>query len=154
MKQIKFGDMLQTEQGILVHGCNAQGVMGSGIALTIKNKYPNAFADYKEFCGLTPMDERLGKTVLSRVGLRLTVANCITQLHFGREGKQYVSYKAIQECFEAVCKEAYVQGAHVHYPLIGAGLGGGDWAIISEIIDTIFAKPEYAHLSRTLWIYE
>jgi O-acetyl-ADP-ribose deacetylase (regulator of RNase III) len=36
MKQIKFGDILDAQYGIIVHGCNAQGVMGSGTALHIK----------------------------------------------------------------------------------------------------------------------
>jgi O-acetyl-ADP-ribose deacetylase (regulator of RNase III) len=101
------------------------------------------------------MNERLCQTIFSYVGTHLTIANCITQLHFGKEeGKQYVSYRAIQECFESVAKSAYQYGDHVNYPLIGAGLGGGDWAIISEIIDNVFAKPEYVHINRTLWIYE
>jgi O-acetyl-ADP-ribose deacetylase (regulator of RNase III) len=154
MKQIKFGDMLTTESGIIMHGCNAQGVMGSGIALAIKTKYPAAFSDYKVFCNSTPMDQRLGKTAFSIIKSNIVVANSITQLHFGRDDKKYVSYKAIQECFTAVAEFAALHKLTINYPLIGAGLGGGDWAIISEIIDDVFSQYWFINVSRTLWIYE
>ena len=37
MIQYKKGDLLSVTKGIIAHGCNAQGVMGSGVALQIKN---------------------------------------------------------------------------------------------------------------------
>lgn len=154
MKQIKFGDMLTAESGIIMHGCNAQGVMGSGIALAVKTKYPAAFTDYKDFCNSTSIDQRLSKTVFSIINSQLIIANSITQLHFGREDKQYVSYKAIQECFITVAESAALHKLPIHYPMIGAGLGGGDWAVISEIIDDVFSQYRFINVNRTLWIYE
>ena len=153
MKQIKFGDMLQTTEGILVHGCNAQGVMGSGIAKEIRAKWPTAYEHYTTACKKAGAAYMLGTVVPVLVDKNLIVANAITQLNFGREPKQYVSYKAVQECFTAVAELAISNQCDVHYPLIGAGLGGGDWAIISEIIDTVFVN-RYADINRTLWIYE
>ena len=34
----KQGDLLEAEEVVIVHGCNAQGVVGSGVALAIRNK--------------------------------------------------------------------------------------------------------------------
>lgn len=33
------GNLLHRERGILVHGCNAQGIMGAGIARVIKERH-------------------------------------------------------------------------------------------------------------------
>lgn len=38
------------KKSILVHAVNCQGVWGSGIAKEFKEKYPNAFEDYKIQC--------------------------------------------------------------------------------------------------------
>lgn len=35
---------------ILVHGCNSQGMWGSGIARPFRDNYPEAFLEYNEFC--------------------------------------------------------------------------------------------------------
>jgi O-acetyl-ADP-ribose deacetylase (regulator of RNase III) len=152
MKKIKFGNMLDTESGgILIHGCNAQGVMGSGIALEIKNRWPGCFAAYKDFLACR-VDVLGGIAYYNIPDTTLSIANCITQEHFGKDGKKYVSYQAIQKAFTGVVAMAHLTGEEVHYPLIGAGLGGGDWAIISEIIDSVFEK--YPYVNRTLWIKE
>ena len=41
--KIKHGDILSVANGIIVHQVNAQGVMGSGLAKQIREKYPMAF---------------------------------------------------------------------------------------------------------------
>lgn len=35
---------------ILVHACNGQGVWGSGIAKSFKDKFPLSFISYRDFC--------------------------------------------------------------------------------------------------------
>lgn len=160
MKQIKFGDITEVTSGIIMHGCNAQGVMGSGIAKEVRAKWPKAYEHYHLACKKAGPSYMLSTVVPVEVEPGLIIANAITQLNFGGAGTKYVSYKAVQECFIAVAnlalKEhlASKEEMTVHYPLIGAGLGGGDWAIISEIIDNVFDQPKYASINRTLWIYE
>ena len=147
----RFGDILtEVNSGILVHGCNAQGVMGSGIALDIRKRYPRAYDDYlNQFLtnGL-----RTGSVIYSDCTPELTIASAITQLRYGKEVKKYVSYRAIHEAFSSIAQLSQTSGKTVHYPLIGAGLGGGDWAIISDVIDSAFAQ--YPNASRVLWIKE
>jgi O-acetyl-ADP-ribose deacetylase (regulator of RNase III) len=89
-----------------------------------------------------------------KVNDNLIIMNAITQEFYGREtGKQYVSYQAIYKAFDKIAKYARVSDhpKTVNYPLIGAGLGGGDWAIISNIIDSIFQDARDLH---TLGILE
>jgi O-acetyl-ADP-ribose deacetylase (regulator of RNase III) len=165
MKKIKFGNMVEgITHGILVHGCNAQGVMGGGIAKEIKAKWPENYEAYRILCSIIPQSEILGKVCTHTVKYAdqcinqtsteplIMVANGITQLNYGRDGKKYVSYKAVQEVFDTAVALGFYHKMPVHYPLIGAGLGGGDWAIIAEIIDTCFAK--HPEVPQILWHFE
>jgi O-acetyl-ADP-ribose deacetylase (regulator of RNase III) len=146
-QQISFGDILSVDRGIIVHGCNAKGVMGSGVALAIRRKYPEAFRVYREIFEEDGLE--LGTVCFVDVGKDLVIANAITQENYNnqRNGPAcMVDYAAIKSCFQEVANEAKYLGLPVHYPMIGAGLGGGDWNIIQEIIEETLYSVE-----RTLW---
>lgn len=133
------GDLLKVEEGIIAHGCNAQGVMGSGVALAIREKYPQAYEDYRKFCSNRPPESIMGYSVMSTFG-ELAICNMITQLIFGRDPNvRYVSYDAIDTCFRDLIKSANIHDPEnqvvIHIPKIGAGLGNGDWEVISRIIE-------------------
>ena len=139
MIEYKQGDLLTVSEGIIVHGCNAQRAMGSGVALAIKKKYPEAFQAYAEEEALYP-----GKTIWydaeDHYGKQLFIANCITQDKYGRDGVRYVNYAALVKCFMEVFSKAWCYGYDVNFPKIGAGLGGGNWEIIEQLI--IDCDPE------------
>jgi len=62
---------------------------------------------------------------------RFVVVNAYTQQNTG--GGVQVSYVSIRECFRKV-KQRF-SSKRIAFPLIGCGLGGGDWSIVSKIID-------------------
>jgi O-acetyl-ADP-ribose deacetylase (regulator of RNase III) len=146
----KTGNLMNVKQGHIVHGCNAQGVMGSGVALAVKQTYPQAFVDYRkeyETRGLI-----LGKAYPTIVSPDIMVWNAITQENFGGV-KRNTSYDAIQTCFEQI--EMFIKATHlnrpgfsdqIHIPMIGAARGGGDWEIIKTIIERTVSCPV------TLWL--
>ena len=49
---IKFtsGDMFETSADIRINTVNCVGVMGAGVALAFKNKYPEMFKNYQHDC--------------------------------------------------------------------------------------------------------
>lgn len=47
---IVSGDLLESKQQTLVNTVNTVGIMGKGIALAFKKRYPRMFADYVERC--------------------------------------------------------------------------------------------------------
>ncbi len=142
----KIGNLLDVTDGHIVHGCNSQGVMGSGVALAVKNKYPLAFQDYRDIYEDEGLN--LGEAYPFMPNDRIVVWNAITQEFFGQPGRN-CSYDAISSCFEDINK-AIVDFDHVakeiHIPMIGAGLGGGNWEIIREIIEQSTTVPV------TLWV--
>lgn len=132
---IKFEsrDITSVERGIIVQGCNAQGVMGSGVAKAIRAKWPGVFADYKKLCDSvdTPAD-LLGEVSLYSVpDLNLYVINGITQERYGTDKKVYASVPAIRSVLIwAVVESAGLfpdQAIDIYLPRIGCGLGGLQW---------------------------
>lgn len=155
MKHVRFGDILSVERGIIVHGCNAQGVMGSGVAHQIATKWHHVYEEYRKYVlkMISQKKSALGTVVPVAVNDNLFVFNAITQENFGRRPDvRYVNYQAVQKCFNMIAAIAATDKLPVHYPMIGAGLGNGEWSIISEIIDCAFAP--YPHVERNFWLYE
>lgn len=137
------GDLFSTNVKTILHGCNAQGVMGSGVAKIIREKYPKAYERYrKEYERYNSL--AMGQVIAVPCGDRQTdpdnfkiIVNAITQEYFGPDGKRYVSYDAVSECLEKVNRFSEVYGiTEVAMPQIGAGLGGGDWNVIEAIIES------------------
>lgn len=135
MIEYRKGNLLDVNHGIIVHGCNAQGVMGSGVAKAVKDKYPDAFNQYKFDLDMKSMG--LGDfSLYTVIPDKLYVISAITQNHYGRNAEtKYMSYDAIDKCFGTICAYAHYKNLPVHIPKIGSGLGGGNWNIIEKIID-------------------
>ena len=127
------GDLLGATQKVIVHGCNNRGVMGSGVAAQIRARWPNVYEVYAlkhRVFGLEMGDVIPVATIDGKV-----VVNAVTQDGFGRDGRRYVDYGAIENCFRTINDR--VHGWEVNeiaMPRIGAGLGGGEWSVIEEII--------------------
>lgn len=142
MIEYRKGNLLDVTEGVILHGCNAQGVMGSGVALAVRWKYPQAYDKYLSFLN-TNDGEVLGDIVWVKVSDTLCIANAITQQYYGRNNKRYVNYSALAKCFMEVidtCAANYIK--ELHFPKIGAGLGGGDWNIIEQLINDCDPKDK------------
>lgn len=128
------GDLLETPHEIIVHGCNAQGVMGSGVAKAIRDKYPEAFEAYRKECDSENDKEALlGRVIPVVVNDHKLVVNAITQMNYGGGGQCYVSYIAIDIVMQSL--SLLEKNEPICMPKIGAGLGGGDWKKIEQIIN-------------------
>ncbi len=132
MKIIK-GDLIKlAKEGkfdVIVHGCNCFHTMGAGIARQIKENFPVAYMADKD----TPYGElnKLGTISYARHDL-VFIVNAYTQYNFGGSDRM-VNYDAVRSCFVKIKK--MFSGKRIGYPMIGAGLAGGDWNIISKLID-------------------
>lgn len=50
--EIKIGDLLTSNAQTLVNTVNCVGIMGKGLALQFKNRYPQMFDRYKDLCDM------------------------------------------------------------------------------------------------------
>ncbi len=59
MIKIVKGDIFESDSEAIVNAVNCIGVMGKGIALEFKNKFPLMYSEYKQLCKEKKID--LGK---------------------------------------------------------------------------------------------
>lgn len=128
------GDLFTTKTDIIVHGVNCKGVMGSGVAKQIKERFPSAYADYMHKYKNDGWN--LGDTQYSRTECDQPrfIVNCATQYNYGKDNEQYVNYEALSYSLANVIRFAAREKYSIAMPKIGAGLGGGNWNIILNII--------------------
>lgn len=140
----KIGDALAITHGILVHGCNSLGQMGSGIAKQIRAKWPECYEFYRQECA---RDNRLGRVIYWETDEGIIIANALTQNRIATPGDSFVvDYPSIRQAFKSVYDLSVAFYLPIHFPLIGCGLGGGDWNVVQHIINT-----ECPDRSLTLW---
>ena len=129
----------------IVHGCNCFNTMGAGVAKAIRSAFPRAYeVDQSSGRGDASKLGTISSTLVeaSETGEDLRVINAYTQFRYGRNG-QHVDYEAVRSCFRIIKEQYAVPGSITAYPLIGCGLAGGDWNIISEIINTELIDREH-----------
>lgn len=134
------GDILElAENGtfdVVVHGCNCENIMASGLSRQVKEQYPAAFEADRSFTFRT-LDEKLGLISGTRVDRKdgsgyFHIINAYTQLHARGDGV-LTDYRAVRSAFRNI-KNNFI-GSKIAYPKIGAGKGRGDWETISQIIE-------------------
>ena len=95
------GDLLDFPNGInvIAQNCNCKNKFGSGLALQIKNRYPEA---YKADCLAAENDEnRLGNYSKARLGNNKHILNVYAQENYGTEKRQ-LNYEAFYSVFENI----------------------------------------------------
>ena len=129
----KKGDLLASDEKRIAHGCNCSGGFGSGFAKAVADRYPNVREGY--LYRHNSVTWRLGHVQIIGVGdgSGREIANCATQQWYGRPDEgPYVSYPAIRQVIRDLV-DSWPDGFAI--PKIGAGLAGGNWDIISKIIE-------------------
>jgi O-acetyl-ADP-ribose deacetylase (regulator of RNase III) len=129
---------------VIVHGCNCQNAMGGGIAYEISLRCPNA-SSVDEYFSRRGDKNKLGKISYaierSDNGFPFVVVNAYTQFNPGANFK----LKALTKCLKKIKKQFGGMGLCFGFPLIGAGIGGGDWKEIEKEIKTIL-KDENVYI--------
>lgn len=132
------------EVNVIAHGCNCMNTMKSGIAPKIAEAFPEAWtADQMTVRG---DKAKLGTLSCAFSKNGLLVYNLYSQYTFtGRkEGKMDLDYRALRSALSAMAESLHAKcrildmSTHdlkIGLPKIGAGLAGGDWGIISRMIE-------------------
>lgn len=144
MNRIK-GDLialaLEGRFDLIVHGCNCFNTMGAGIARQIRETFPAAYdADLATVKGDLSKLGTFSQAHVDIGGHSLVIINAYTQFHYAGSGV-LADYEAIGEVFKGL-KQNF-SGHHIAYPKIGAGLAGGDWEVIGQIIDQALAGEDH-----------
>ena len=146
MVQIINQNILDIKSGIICHQVNCQKVMGGGVALAIKNKWPHVFKEYQK------VDGKFGMVQVVSAGQGVRVANVFAQnldTIPGTNGRR-TDYDALRTGLKKVNSYAFLakqkRGTDLYIPyMIGCGLGGGDW---EKVLDIILEETPNAILCR------
>lgn len=123
-----------------IHQCNCFHTMGGGIALRIKQKYPEALkADLRH--GRRGDITRLGKFSVVKAHDDKYIYNMYGQYNFGMEKRQ-TNYEAVYNGLMGIARHAITANVmRLGLPKnMGCRLGGGSWNVVRAIIEDIFDK--------------
>lgn len=150
MIQIIDCDIFKHEAQCIIHQANCWCRMKSGVAAGINKYYPEAVeADNQTVVGDI---EKMGKFTSATGKDGKVIYNLYGQYKPGTDSRK-TDYEAFYSGLTLICKDIIIRGiTHVSLPYnIGCGLAGGDWRIISNIIEVVFSdhpKIEKVDLCR------
>jgi O-acetyl-ADP-ribose deacetylase (regulator of RNase III) len=132
------GDLIADAKNyhVIVHGANCFCTMKSGIAKQVILHFPEAQA--VDSATEKGSRQKLGTLSFTK-NTTPVVVNAYTQYQFGTD-KMNCDYEAVRSCMKALKKQ--FAGKKIGMPQIGAGLAGGDWNIIKQIITDELADED------------
>lgn len=129
------GDIFSVDTDALVNPVNCVGVMGKGLALEFKKRFPKNFDAYKKACEsnlLVP-----GTMLVYETGVDTSpryVINFPTKLHWKNPSRLvYVEsgLVSLRDEIRRLCLRS------IALPALGCGLGGLDWELVKPSIEII-----------------
>ncbi|MBS1026843.1 type II toxin-antitoxin system antitoxin DNA ADP-ribosyl glycohydrolase DarG [Gluconobacter albidus] len=135
--RVKKGDMFAEPVEALVNTVNCVGVMGKGVALEFKNRWPANFRAYKSLCdvkGLQPgkMFVFDTKELFASEGPRYLI-NFPTKAHWRSQSKMEYIENGLDALVAAIQEYAITS---IAIPPLGCGNGGLDWSEVQPLIES------------------
>jgi len=135
MVHVVTGNLFDSEAQTLVNAVNCVGVMGKGIALVFKRRFPAMFADYAARCKDGRM--RLGEPYLYRDSAVPYIMNVPTKDH----------WRSAAKLDDIVAGLAYLEA---HYrawgitslavPALGCGAGQLAWNVVGPVLQEALGR--------------
>lgn len=126
---IKIGDIFSSSAQTIVNTINCAGVMGKGIALEFKKRYPEMFKEYTQLCKLGKVQP--GKPYFYQDLLGTSILNFPTKDHWRSPSK--LSY-IISGLNWFISNYQTYGVTSVAFPPLGCGNGGLSWDVIGPIM--------------------
>jgi O-acetyl-ADP-ribose deacetylase (regulator of RNase III) len=124
----KSGNILDSSCHALVNTVNCVGVMGKGIALTFKNKYPTMFLEYKTDCALGKV--KTGEVMCYTVHDHIIV-NFPTKKHWRNNSDIEYIHKGLKYFVDNYQKWNI---GSIAFPKLGCTNGGLIWSEVKPIM--------------------
>ena len=158
------GNLLDSDCDYICHQVNCQGRMGSGIAKSIRDKWPIVYDSYRAkyehaywdavsiYGGENASPSKIAELIIGdiqivAIGDGRSVINMFAQSNYGYDGNRYTSYDAFMDCLARI-KVEVPKGSKIGFPHgIGCGLGGANWEIIEGMIN-VMLKDYDVHIYK------
>jgi len=129
-------NLLDADEKVIVQQVNHRGVMGAGLALQLKKKYPKMLEGYVEVCKKWSWEycKEFGLVYFYDAPDGKKVANLFGQDTYGWNAA-LTDYLAVENGMKTINRYCFDNGVSVAIPFgMGCGLGGGDWNRVLQII--------------------
>ncbi len=127
--EVRVGDLFESSAQTLVNTVNCVGVMGKGIALQFKERFPDMYKDYEQRCRRGEV--KLGTPYLYRTLIPPWVVNFPTKDH----------WRSVSRIADIIAGLEYLLGHHKEWgieslavPPLGCGEGQLEWAIVGPTL--------------------
>ncbi|MBI4755710.1 MAG: macro domain-containing protein [Betaproteobacteria bacterium] len=124
-----IGDLFATRAQTLVNTVNCVGVMGKGVALEFKKRWPAMFEDYQRRCECRQV--RLGEPYLYRDTSGVSIVNFPTKDHW-RSPSRIVDVERGLDYLAAHIGEWGIRSLVL--PPLGCGNGGLEWSEVGPLV--------------------
>lgn len=144
MIQFVTGNIFESPAEALVNTVNTVGVMGKGIALGFKQRYPLNYIMYRNACIRKALNTGNVLTVKENDGK--IIVNFPTKQHWKDPSK----YEYVETGLKAL-KKAIIEYkiSSIALPALGCGLGGLNWETVKQLIET-----ELGSIEATVFVFE
>lgn len=135
------GDFFDYDADIRINTVNCVGVMGAGVALLFKNKYPEMFKQYKKDCDNKEISP--GNPTVWQEGDMLEkktyIINLPTKIHWRNKSE----YSYVEDGLKWLSEYLTIHRDNtVTLPALGCGHGGLDWNIVKSLIEKYLSNSE------------
>lgn len=132
MVKIENIDLLKSKTQVIGHQTNCKGIAG-GLAGLIFKTFPECWIPYLQFC---KVNKPLGKTQLLKCNDGRVLANVFGQDLPGA----HTDYRILESALKNLRRQMeYLHLTSLSLPYgIGAGIGGGNWDTIYDILEKVF----------------
>lgn len=131
----------------IAHGCNGQGVMGAGVALEVKKRWPDLYDYYQELC-------KHGNFQVS-YGHHTQDDKWVFNLHTQPKPGPCATLDLIRVALTKLDQDAQdLEVASVALPWIGCGLGGLKPSQVKPLFDEILGPSPVQYYLVTYWPHD
>lgn len=138
MFQTVYGDVFAADADAIAHGVNTRGIMGAGIAVHFRNKYPEMHLQYADVC------DRYGFALAGTYFAYTAengevIYNLFTQTLPGANA----DYALVERSALAMLLDAERTGVKsIAIPAIGCGIGGLELHNVQWLLNAIFKNSD------------
>ena len=154
-----YGNLFETDVYMIAHQVNCLGIMGGGVARQIREKWNRVYIEYKNY--IKSYEDNNKKSPLG-TSCYTVIGNHLVINIFGQEDVSCNScmtdYNAVRTAFEdfisdyrrsqRIPNDAQIQIA-IPYKF-GCGLAGGDWNIMTELLEDIEKQHNVLFIAHRL----
>jgi len=147
MIEYKVGDILSEDAEAIVNTVNCVGIMGRGLALQYKNKYPQNFKEYEIACKKEAV--KPGKMFVHQTGQLINpkyIINFPTKRHWKGKSKIEDIENGLDDLIQVIQK---LHIKSIAIPPLGSGLGGLEWNVVRKRIEA-----RLSNVSCTIMVFE